>query len=121
MRMDTVLQGRLTADPELTFTNKGIALAKFTVAVNRKKGDEDYASFFDCTIWNDQAKNLCASLKKGDLVVVLGNLAQERWEKDGKQNSKIVINATKVAADLTFKVASMSEPESTGKTVEADF
>ena len=49
--MSTTLIGRLTADPELKFTNKGTSVTNFSIAVNRKKGEEDYVSYFDCIAW----------------------------------------------------------------------
>jgi len=100
--MSTTVIGRLTADPEIKFTNKGTAVANFSVAVNRKKGDEDYVSYFDVTVWSDLAQGV-QELKKGDRVIVHGYLNQDRYEnKEGKTVSKTVIVADAVGKELRF-------------------
>jgi len=111
--MSTTVIGRLTADPEIKFTNKGTAVANFSVAVNRKKGDEDYTSFFDVTVWGDLAQGV-QELKKGDRVIVHGYLNQDRYEnKEGKTVSKTVIVADGVGKELRFaaKDAKPNTPE----------
>ena len=69
--MSTTIVGNLVRDPELKFTNNGKAYAQFSVAVTKKKGEEEYTSYFDCTIWNTHAENFANSVHKGDRVVVL--------------------------------------------------
>jgi len=111
--MSTTVIGRLTADPEVKFTNKGTAVANFSVAVNRKKGDEEYVSFFDVTVWGTLAKGV-EGLKKGDRVIVHGYLNQDRYEnKEGKTVSKTVIVADAVGKELRFagEDAKKQEPE----------
>lgn len=87
--------GRITRDAELRYTASGTALSNFSVAVNRrvKKGEQwsDEASFFDLTLWDKQAENLNKYLVKGTQVAVLGELRQDRWEKDGQKFSKVQI------------------------------
>ncbi|MCP4393225.1 MAG: single-stranded DNA-binding protein [Alphaproteobacteria bacterium] len=93
-----VIVGRLTRDSELSFTNSGFALTKFSIATNRRKksGDtwEDEANFFDCTIWGKRGEALNNYLKRGQQVAVEGELKQERWEKDGVKRSKVTIEVT---------------------------
>lgn len=90
------LAGNLTRDVELRFTPNGKALAKATVALNRKfkVGEEqrDETSFVDLECWGKQAEAF-ASAKKGQNVVLEGRLRQETWEdKDTKQKrSKLVV------------------------------
>ena len=98
--------GRLTADPELKFTNKGTALVNFSVAVNRKKGEEEYVSYFDCTAWGTLAQGIADALKKGDRVIVNGNLSQDRYEnKEGKTVSKVTLNVEGAGKELRFTSA----------------
>jgi single-strand DNA-binding protein len=92
----------MVADPEIKFTNKGTSVANFSVAVNRKKGEEDYVSYFDVTAWGDLAQGV-QNLKKGDRVIVHGYLNQDRYEnKEGKTVSKTVIVADAVGKELRF-------------------
>ena len=92
--------GRLTRDMECKYTNGGMAIGVFSIAVNKKvkKGDAwaDYASFFDCKCFGKTAENLAQYMTKGKQVSVQGEITQERWEKDGKPSSKIVITCDKV-------------------------
>jgi len=123
--MSTTIIGRLTADPELKFTNNGMALVNFSVAVNRKKGEEEYVSYFDCTAWGTLAQGIADSLHKGDRVVVNGNLNQDRYEnKEGKTVSKVILNAEAVGPDLRFATAQVTGNPFEGakkKAVEDDF
>ena len=94
------INGRLVRESELRFSTSGTAILKFSIAVNRsvKKGDkwEDEASFFDCTFFGKMAESVNKYLEKGKQVSIIGELKQERWEKDGKQNSRIVIVVEKL-------------------------
>lgn len=58
----TVLVGRLTNDPELKYTGNGVAVATFTVAVNRQftnsQGERE-ADFIRCQMWRKAAENFC--------------------------------------------------------------
>jgi single-strand DNA-binding protein len=119
--MSTTIIGRLTADPELKFTNNGMAVVNFSVAVNRKKGEEEYVSYFDCTSWGTLAQGIADSLHKGDRVIVNGNLTQDRYEKDGKTVSKTVINAEAVGPELRFATANVTAAGFKKKEAEADF
>ena len=92
--------GRLTRDMELTYTSGGMAIGKFSLAVNRRKksGEQwvDEASFFDVTCFGKTAENLNQYLQKGKQVAVEGSLHQDRWEQDGQNRSRVVINADNI-------------------------
>lgn len=89
------LTGNLTRDMELSYTQGGLAVGKFSIAVNRsvKQGDQwvDEASFFECTLFGKVAESLKQYLIKGKQVAVQGTLKQDRWEKDGQKHSKVSI------------------------------
>jgi len=95
-----LLIGRLTRDMEMKYTNGGMAIGNFSLAVNkrRKQGDEwvDECSFFDVKIFGKTAESLNQYLVKGKQVAVEGELHQNRWEKDGKTMSKVEVNANNV-------------------------
>lgn len=75
-----LLTGRLTADPDLRYTQSGQALARFTVAVNRvwqnpKTGAQDKEeNFVPIVVWGKQGENCAQYLRKGRLVAVDGRL-----------------------------------------------
>jgi single-strand DNA-binding protein len=70
------LVGRLTRDAELKYTNSGLAVAKLSIAVNRRKrsGDNwtDEVSYFDITLWGKVAESLNQYLQKGKQIAVDG-------------------------------------------------
>ncbi len=90
-----VLVGRLTRDAELRYTNSGMAVSKFAIAVNRVKrsGDqrETETSFFDCTMFGKIAESLNQYMTKGKQLAVTGELRQSRWESDGQSRSKVEV------------------------------
>lgn len=98
--------GRLTRDlgtdeRSFAYTQGGTARANVSIAVNRsRKGSDgswsDEVSYFDVTIWGKTAENLKSYLKKGTQIAVDGYLKQDRWEKDGKSNSRVTIVANSV-------------------------
>ena len=95
-----VLIGRLAKNAELKSAPNGLAVCKFTLAVNRRKknGDrwEDEANFFDVTLFGKQAESLEQYLLKGRMIAVEGELRQERWTQDGQNRSKVTVHANKI-------------------------
>ncbi|MET3658348.1 single-stranded DNA-binding protein [Sporosarcina psychrophila] len=95
-----VLVGRLTKDPELKYTQTGIAVTRFTLAVNRafqNASGEREADFISCVAWRKQAENVANFLKKGSLVGVDGRIQTGSFEgSDGKR-----VYTTEVVADST--------------------
>jgi single-strand DNA-binding protein len=78
--------GNLTEDPEVRYTDGGIARAMFRVAVSGRREQE--ASFFTVVVWRDQAEHAAQSLAKGSRVVVMGRLQQRSWTaEDGSARS----------------------------------
>ncbi|MFT9412166.1 single-stranded DNA-binding protein [Liquorilactobacillus hordei] len=79
--------GRLTRDPDLKYTQSGIAVAAFTVAVNRRytnQQGEREADFINCVIWRKAAETFCDYTHKGSLVGVDGHLQTRSYEaQDG--------------------------------------
>lgn len=95
-----VLVGRLTKDPELKYTQSGIAVTRFTLAVNRafqnQQGERE-ADFINCVAWRKQAENIANYLRKGSLAGVDGRIQTGSFEgQDGKR-----VYTTEVVADST--------------------
>lgn len=93
-----VLVGRLTKDPELRYTPSGVAMARFTLAVNRtfsnQQGERE-ADFINIIVWRKQAENSANFLKKGNLAGVEGRIQTGSYEgQDGKR-----VYTTDVVAD----------------------
>jgi single-strand DNA-binding protein len=83
-----VLVGRLTKDPELKYTPNGVAVANFTLAVNRpfsnQQGEKE-ADFINCVVWRKPAENVANYLKKGSLCGVDGRLQTRSYENNQGQ------------------------------------
>jgi len=95
-----VLVGRLTRDAELKYLNSGDAICHFSIATDTrvKKGDAyvDEPSFWEVDLWGKRGESVNQYLSKGKLVAVSGSASIERWEHDGKQFSKVKVNANDV-------------------------
>ncbi|MGM7703270.1 single-stranded DNA-binding protein [Pseudalkalibacillus sp. Hm43] len=80
-----ILVGRLTKDPELRYTPNGVAVANFTLAVNRpftnQQGDRE-ADFINVVVWRRQAENAANFLKKGSLAGVDGRLQTRSYDNN---------------------------------------
>ena len=84
------IMGRLTRDPELRRTGSGIAVASFTVAVDRdfssKDGGEKETDFIDCVAWRNTGEFVSKYFTKGRMIVVSGRLQIRNWnDKDGNK------------------------------------
>ncbi|MGL4525032.1 MAG: single-stranded DNA-binding protein [Spirochaetia bacterium] len=95
------IMGRLTKDCEMKYSSGGMAIVSFSIAVNLSERDssgqwEDKASFFDVTLFGNQAESLSSYLAKAQQVCVQGHLKQERWNSDGVMHSRVKIVANRV-------------------------
>ena len=84
------IMGRLTGDPELRRTGSGIAVASFTVAVDRdfggRDGGEKETDFIDCVAWRQTGEFVSKYFTKGRMIVVSGRLQIRSWnDKDGNK------------------------------------
>jgi len=78
-----IIKGNLTKDVELKFSQAGMAIAKFTVAVARMKKD-DGADFFNCTAFSKTAELIADSLRKGSPILINGHVTLGSYEdKEG--------------------------------------
>ncbi len=80
-----ILVGRITKDPEVKMTQSNIAVATFTLAVNRQFADqsgERQADFIQCVVWRKQAENLARFVKKGALLGVEGRIQTRQYETE---------------------------------------
>lgn len=94
----TVLVGRLTRDPELKYTGNNVAVASFSLAVNRNfkdANDERETDFINCIIWRQRAENLANWAKKGALIGITGRIQTRSYEN--QQGQRVYV--TEVVAE----------------------
>jgi single-strand DNA-binding protein len=96
-----VLVGRLVRDAQLKYTNSGLAICEFSIAINnrRKQGEEwvDEPNFFDVTLFGRQGEAIQRYLTQGKQVGVDGQLRQDRWQTpEGQNRSKVQVVASNV-------------------------
>lgn len=106
---NTILMGRLVADPELRRTNSGTAVCSFTLAVNRfaKAGEKPEADFFDMVAWGKTAEFVCKYFSKGQQMAVQGRLQTRSYEDRNGQKRKVV---EVVAEDVYFTESKREKP-----------
>ena len=96
-----IIMGRLTRDPELRRTGSGIAVASFTLAVDRdfspKDGGERETDFIDCVAWRQTGEFVPKYFAKGRMAVVSGRLQIRNWtDKDGNKRRSAEVIADNV-------------------------
>ncbi|GGU53186.1 single-stranded DNA-binding protein [Streptomyces violascens] len=121
--------GNLTDDPELRFTPSGAAVAKFSVAVNRRQFDrqanewkEAGTDFHRVSVWRDLAEHVAGTLTKGMRVIVVGELRQHSWtdEKTNEKRSAWEVTANSCGPDLTFATATVTKTTRTNGSAPGD-
>ncbi len=83
------LHGRLTRDPELRQTTSGIAVVKFSVAVDRpySKDKEKECDFIECVAWRQTAEFVSRYFSKGNAIILEGQLRNNNYEdKNGTKH-----------------------------------
>ena len=106
------IMGRLTRDPELRRTGSGVAVASFTVAVDRdfggRDGGEKETDFIDCVAWRQTGEFVSKYFTKGRMIVVSGRLQIRSWtDKDGNKR-----RTAEVVADNCYFGDSRRDSES---------
>jgi single-stranded DNA-binding protein len=78
-----ILAGNLSRDPEIKFTNEGVPVTNFELAVNRVRSKkEGTVDFFDVTAWRELGEAVANHKRKGDPVLVEGRLQYRSWEAE---------------------------------------
>ena len=110
------IMGRLTRDPELRRTGSGIAVASFTLAVDRdfspRDGGERETDFIDCVAWRQTGEFVSKYFTKGRMAVVSGRLQIRSWtDKDGNKR-----RTAEVVADNVYFGDSKREGDNGGSS-----
>ena len=103
------IMGRLTRDPELRRTGSGIAVASFTVAVDRdfggRDGGEKETDFIDCVAWRHTGEFVSKYFTKGSMIVVSGRLQIRSWtDKDGNKRRTAEVVADNCYFGVDIKI-----------------
>lgn len=94
MENKVIYQGRLTADPELRDAG-GFACLEFTVAWSEKYKERETRCFLRCKAWRNTAEFIAKYFKKGQEIIVDGQLITEEWTKDDQKQSRTICNVEK--------------------------
>ncbi len=116
--------GNLTADPELRYTQGGLAVANFTIASTPKQFDKQAndwkdgdALFLRASCWRDFAEHVAESLTKGSRVIATGRLKQRSYEtKEGEKRTSIELEIDEIGPSLRYSTAQVTKADYRGST-----
>ncbi|WP_440709229.1 single-stranded DNA-binding protein [Herbiconiux sp. YIM B11900] len=114
--------GNLTADPELRYTQNGLAVANFTIASTPRTFDrasndwkDGEALFLRASVWREFAEHVAGSLTKGSRVVATGRLRQRSYEtKEGEKRTSIELEVDEIGPSLRYATAQVTRATSGG-------
>jgi single-strand DNA-binding protein len=114
--------GNLTADPELRYTQGGLAVANFTIAstprtFDRQANDwkDGEALFLRASVWRDFAEHVAGSLSKGSRVIATGRLKQRSYEtKEGERRTAIELEVDEIGPSLRYATAQVTRTSGGG-------
>jgi single-strand DNA-binding protein len=108
--------GNLTADPELRYTQNGLAVANFTIASTPRTFDRQAnewkdgdALFLRASVWREFAEHVAGSLTKGSRVIVQGRLRQRSYQdREGQQRTSIELEVDEIGPSLRYATAQIT-------------
>ena len=111
--------GNLTADPELRYTQNGLAVANFTIASTPRTFDRQAnewkdgdALFLRASVWREVAEHVSGSLTKGARVIAQGRLRQTSWtDRDGNQRTGFVLDVDEIGPSLRYATAQVTRAQ----------
>lgn len=112
--------GNLTGDPELRYTQNGLAVANFTIASTPRNFDrasndwkDGEALFMRASVWREFAEHVAGSLTKGSRVVATGRLKQRSYEtKEGEKRTSIELEVDEIGPSLRYATAQVTRAAS---------
>jgi len=119
MAGDTIITvvGNLTADPELRYTQNGLAVANFTIASTPRvfEWKDGEALFLRASVWREFAEHVASSLSKGSRVIAQGRLKQRSYEtKEGEKRTSIELEIEEIGPSLRYATAQLTRTSSGG-------
>lgn len=114
--------GNLTADPELRYTQNGLAVANFTIASTPRTFDratndwkDGEALFLRASCWREFAEHVAGSLTKGMRVVATGRLRQRSYDdRDGNKRTAIELEVDEIGPSLRYATAQVTRASGGG-------
>ena len=114
--------GNLTADPELRYTQNGLAVANFTIASTPRsfdKASNDWKDgetlFLRASVWREFAENVAGTLSKGSRVIATGRLKQSSYQtKEGEKRTSFELEVDEVGPSLRYATAQVTRTTSGG-------
>ena len=111
--------GNLTADPELRYTQNGLAVANFTIASTPRTFDrqanewkDGEALFLRASVWREFAEHVAGSLTKGSRVIASGRLKQRSYEtKEGEKRTTMELDIDEIGPSLRWATAQVVKSE----------
>ena len=112
--------GNLTSDPELRYTQNGLAVANFTIASTPRSFDrasndwkDGEALFLRASVWREFAEHVAGSLTKGSRVIATGRLKQRSYEtKEGEKRTSIELEVDEIGPSLRYATAQVTRAAS---------
>lgn len=112
--------GNLTSDPELRYTQNGLAVANFTIASTPRSFDrasndwkDGEALFLRASVWREFAEHVAGSLTKGSRVIVSGRLKQRSYEtKEGEKRTSMELEVDEIGPSLRYATAQVTRTSS---------
>ncbi|MEY9952141.1 single-stranded DNA-binding protein [Leifsonia sp. EB34] len=112
--------GNLTADPELRYTQNGLAVANFTIASTPRTFDrqanewkDGEALFLRASVWREFAEHVAGSLTKGSRVIAQGRLKQRSYEtKEGEKRTSMELEVDEIGPSLRYATAQVTRAQS---------
>jgi single-strand DNA-binding protein len=112
--------GNLTSDPELRYTQNGLAVANFTIASTPRSFDrasndwkDGDALFLRASVWREFAEHVAGSLTKGSRVIATGRLKQRSYEtKEGEKRTSIELEVDEIGPSLRYATAQVTRAAS---------
>lgn len=117
--------GNLTADPELRYSQSGLAVANFTIASTPRSFDrasnewkDGDPLFLRASCWREFAEHVSSSLQKGTRVIAQGRLKQRSYEtKEGEKRTSIELEVDEIGPSLRYATATVSRASESGPRV----
>lgn len=128
MRPTVTIIGRLTADPELRYTNSGKEVASFDIAYSKRIQDPNTGEYSDgdatyvtCTAWERLAKNSAGTLRKGQEVICHGTLENRPYTtKAGEKRRRLELKLYACGPNLRFPIDGATTATPTGSQQQGD-
>lgn len=107
------LEGRITAAPELKYTQTEKAVMRFNLAVQRDYGTKDQADFIPVIAWEGTAKAMADHVVKGQELTVAGRLQSRTYEHEGQKRTVLEVVAREVKFGRKPKAQAAAAPAPT--------